>query len=155
MDGMYQEAEAMAMQTRWSWDPGQEMHRLQREMEHLYSAASEYRATLTGEYPPINVTRGTDGITLEAQCPGADREKLDVTVVGDSIAIRGERQAPADVPSNRYLRHECRFGPFARTVRLGERLDPDRTQASYTNGILRVTLARAPEATPKKIEIRS
>jgi HSP20 family molecular chaperone IbpA len=40
-------------------------------------------------------------------------------------------------------------------VTFSERLDPDRAQASYTNGILRLQLARAPEATPKKISIQN
>jgi HSP20 family molecular chaperone IbpA len=40
-------------------------------------------------------------------------------------------------------------------VGVGEGLDPDRTQATYTQGILRVQLARVPEATPKKIPIQA
>jgi HSP20 family protein len=147
--------EAKAMQTRSSWDPWHEMQRLQREMEQLVGATSAFRWPLTGEYPPLNVTRETEGITIEALCPGVDRSKLDITVVGDSVAIRGERQAPADVPEERYLRRERPLGAFARTLNLGERLDPDRTQASYANGILRLKLARAPEASPKKIPIQS
>jgi HSP20 family molecular chaperone IbpA len=47
------------------------------------------------------------------------------------------------------------LGSFARTMRIGDRLDPDRAEASYAHGILRVRLARAPEAAPKKISITS
>ena len=44
---------------------------------------------------------------------------------------------------------------FARTLSVGERLDGDTAQATYTNGILRVQLAAGPEAAPKKIAIQS
>jgi HSP20 family protein len=137
-------------------NPWQEMRRLQREMEHLFGDVTPaWRWPLTGEYPPVNVTRDDKGITLEALCPGVDRASLDITVVGDTATIRGERKAEPGVAEERYHRRERPLGPFTRTVSVDERLDPDRTQATYTNGILRVQLARAPEATPKKITIQS
>jgi HSP20 family protein len=58
------------------------------------------------------------------------------------------------VPEDRYHRRERPLGAFTRTLSVGERLDPDRTEATYTNGILRLKLARAPEAEPKKIAIK-
>ena len=63
------------METRATWEPWQET----------------WRWPLSGEFPPVNVTRAEAGITLEALCPGVERESLDVTVVGDAVTIRGER----------------------------------------------------------------
>jgi HSP20 family protein len=144
------------MERRSMWDPWQEMRRLQREMEHLFTDVTPaWRWPLSGEYPPINVTRRDDGITVDALCPGVERASFDVSVVGDSVTIRGERKAEPGVPENRYHRRERPLGTFTRTVTFSERLDPDRGQASYTNGILRLQLARAPEATPKKISIQN
>ena len=71
------------------------------------------------------------------------------------MTIRGERKADPNVSEEQYRRRERSLGPFTRTVQVGEPLDPDRTQASYTTGILRVQLARVPEATPKKIPIQN
>ncbi len=136
--------------------PWQEMRRLQREMEHLFGdLAPAARWSLTGEYPPLNLRRDDEAITLDALCPGVDRTSLDITVVGDAVTIRGDRKAPPDATEERYYRRERPLGPFTRTIAVGERLDADRTQANYTNGILRVRLAHAPEATPKKIAIQS
>lgn len=144
------------MDTRTIWHPWHEVHRLQREMEHLLGdLAPAWRWPLTGDYPPVNVVRQDGTLVLEALCPGADRETLDVTVVGDAVTLRCERKAPADVPPERYHRRERPLGTFTRTVSVGERCDPDRTQATYTKGILRIELARAPESSPKKIEIQS
>lgn len=143
------------MLMRPRWDPWYEMQRLQREMEQLVGTTSALRGPLVGEYPPLNVTRESDGITIEALCPGVDRSNLDITVVGDSVAIRGERHAPFDVPEERYVRRERTLGAFARTLNLGERLDPERTEASYVDGVLRVKLARAPEVSPRTIPIQN
>ena len=137
-----------------TWQPWwQEMRRLQREMEHLAGDLPAARWSLTGEYPPINLTRDDKGITLEALCPGADRASLDLTVVGDAVTIRGERKPEPDVADDRYYRRERPVGPFTRTVGIGEPLDTEHTQANYANGILRVQLARGAEA-PKKIAIQ-
>ena len=144
------------MSIRTNWDSWQEMRRLQREMERLFGDFTPaWRWPLTGDYPPLNVTRHESGITLEALCPGVNRDDLEVSVVGDAVTIRGQRKAPADVSEERYHRRERPLGAFTRTLSVGERLDPDGTQASYTNGILRLRLARAPEATPKKIAIQN
>ena len=144
------------MKAQTMWHPWQEMRRLQHEMEHLFGEhAPAGRWPLIGEYPRMNLTRDDTGITLAALCPGVDRSTLDVTVLGEAVTIRGERKAEPDVPEERYHRRERPLGAFSRTVGLGERLDPDKTQATYTNGILTVRLARVPEAAPKKISIQS
>jgi HSP20 family protein len=144
------------MNAQPNWNSWQEMRRLQQTMEHLFSDFSPAgRWSLTGEYPPVNLTREDKAITLEALCPGVDRGSLDISVVGDAVTIRGERKAEPEVPEERYYRRERPLGGFTRTVSVGERLDSDQTQARYTNGILRVQLARAPEAAPKKIAIQS
>jgi HSP20 family molecular chaperone IbpA len=70
------------------------------------------------------------------------------------VTIRGERKAEPTVAEERYHRRERPLGAFTRTV-AWRGLDPDRTQATYTHGILRMQLARAPEATPKKIPIQA
>jgi HSP20 family protein len=145
----------MAMNTMARMDTWQEMRRLQREMEQLFGDVTPtWRWPLTGEYPPLNLTRDESALTLEALCPGVEAEAFEVTVVGDAVSIRGERKPPPEAAAERIHRRERPLGAFARTVSVGERLDPDRTEASYTHGILRLRLMRAPEAEPKKIPIQ-
>jgi HSP20 family protein len=144
------------MATPQTWHPWREMRRLQHEMEHILADLGPDPSYLrAAEYPPLNVTRADQGITVEALCPGADRASLDVTVVGDALTIRGERKPEPQVPDERYHRRERPLGSFTRTVSIGERLDPERTAATYTNGILRVHLTRAPETAPKKVPIQN
>jgi HSP20 family protein len=132
------------------------MRRLQQEVERLFGdMAPVWRWPLTGDYPPINVVRTDNGLTLEAMCPGVDRETLEITVVGDAVTLHCERTAPPDVPSERYHRRERPVGAFTRTVTIGEHFDPDRAHATYADGLLRVDLSRAAEATPKRIQIQS
>lgn len=141
------------MATRSPWDPWGEMRRLQHDLETLFDRSMGRRAVPADEYPPVNVTRGDNGgLVVDALCPGVDRATFDVTLVGDALTIRGERRAEA-VPDNRYHRRERQVGPFARTVRLGDRFDPERVVANYRDGVLRITLSRAPEAQARRISV--
>ena len=144
------------MDTQSIWHPWHDVRRLQREMEQVFGdLAPAWRWPLTGEYPPLNITRTETGLTVDALCPGVDRNTLDVTVVGEAVTIRCERKPPDDVPADRYHRRERPTGMFARTISVGERFDPDRTEATYKNGILQVALARSSDSGPKKIAIHS
>lgn len=132
-----------------------DFRRLQQQLEWLFTDVSPaWRWPLTGEYPPMNIGLN-DGIALEALCPGVDPATLEVTVVGDAVSIRGERQADPSIAPEQYHRRERNVGTFNRSVTLRDRLDPDKTEASYEDGILRLRVSRAPQPPPKKIEIRS
>ena len=144
------------MDTQSIWHPWQDMRRIQREMEHLFGhLAPAWRWPLTGDYPPLNIVRADGGLTVEALCPGVEKNTFDITVVGDALTLRFERKPPADVAAERYHRRERPAGTFTRTIMVGERFDPDKTQATYKNGILRVALSRAAEAAPKRIAIQN
>jgi HSP20 family protein len=128
------------------------MRRLQRDLENLFDRSVGHRGAAGEEYPPVNLTRTQDGLVIEALCAGVDRATLDLTLVGDALTLRGERRAEA-IPDNRYHRRERHVGPFTRTIRVGDRFDPDRVEAVYRDGLLRVTLSRAPQAGARKITI--
>jgi HSP20 family protein len=142
------------MASRPPWDPWNEMRRLQRDLESLFDRSVGRRPPTADEYPPVNIVREDGGLVVEALCAGVDKATLDLTLVGDTLTIRGERKAEP-VPDNRYHRRERHVGPFGRTLRLGERFDPNRVEAVYRDGVLRVKLVRAPEATPSRITIQS
>jgi HSP20 family protein len=130
------------------------MRRLQRDFESLLDRSVGRRSAPPDEYPPVNVSRHEEGLLVEALCPGVDRGTFDVSLVGDSLTVRGERKAEAVVDS-RYRRRERQVGPFTRTIRLADRFDPDRVEATYRDGILRIRLLRAPQAAPRKITVES
>jgi HSP20 family protein len=144
------------MNGRATLQPWQEIRRMQREVERMFSGlAPAWRWPLTGEYPPINLTRTEQGLAVSALCPGVERDSIDVTVVENALTLRCERKPQADASNVYFHRRERPVGTFSRTINLGEHFDPDRTEAVYKNGILNVQLARGSEPAPKRIEIKS
>jgi HSP20 family protein len=141
----------MPMRRAWGlWDPWSDLYRWRDEL------ARTFPSTLTEEreYPAMNVTRLPDRVIVEALVPGLDRENLDITAVGNTLTIRGERKPESGIDAEAYHRHERDVGRFVRTVKLDERVTTDNVSATYRDGILRIELPYAPEAKPHKVSVQ-
>ena len=105
------------------------------------------------ELPPLNVWEDDDKFIAEAELPGVKNEDIEISVMGGTLTLKGERkvQAPA---GGVWHRRERVFGPFTRVVELGRPVDPAAVEASFQHGVLTVTLPKAAAAKPRRIEIR-
>lgn len=127
-----------------------EMDRLQREMNRLMGAFTPRGA---GSFPALNVWANEEHVVLTAELPGVDPGSLDISVVGDTITLSGRRELDAGGDEARYHRHERWHGSFTRTMQLPFRIDADEVDANYSKGVLQVTLPRAEEDRPRRIQI--
>jgi len=133
-------------------DPMTEMQRLQRDMNRLFSGATELYAH---DFPAVNVWRGEDGVIVAAELPGIDPAKLDISVVGDSLTLSGSREPEALKEGDNYHRQERSYGKFARTLQLPFHVDTLKVEAKYEKGVLRIALPRVEAEKPKKIAIKA
>jgi len=127
----------------------EELEQMQRQMERL----SGQVAGRSRVYPPINIYDAMEGYHLRVELPGIDPDTLDVTVTRNEVVLAGERVAPELPDGARYHRRERDFGTFSRAFAMPDNIDPERVKASYRDGVLDVTLARQPEAGPRKVAI--
>jgi len=136
---------------RWGiQDPWREVRQLQREMEGLFeSVFGRHEEAM----PPCNVFAGEDDLLVTCALPGVQLEELNISVIGDTLHIEGERK-PEEVERSAYHRRERRTGPFRRSIQLPVRVSATNVSAEYHDGVLSVTLPKAAEEKPRKIEIR-
>ncbi len=125
----------------------EDLIRLRNELERAAGARPG------GPYPPANVYDDGDAFHVRAEIPGIDKTALEVTVKANQLLIRGQRIVAPASEQAAYHRREREGGTFRRIVTLPERVDAERIQASYTNGVLEVTVPRAAESRPRKIAI--
>lgn len=132
-----------------SFDPLEEMRRLQDEMNRLFSTT---RLTPAANFPPVNAYAHEDGVAITAQLPGVEADDLDISVFRDTLTLRGKRPVePSEAKA--FHRRERPRGEFVRNISLPFRVDPERIEASFEDGILRLSLHRPEEDKPKRIKI--
>ena len=139
------------MRRLWSVDPWEEMRHIQREMSRLMSGVSPLATRRV--FPPANVWTGRDEAVVTAEIPGVDTDKIDISVVGDTLTLKGTRQLDELPEGQAFTRQERLAGDFYRKVQLPFRVDPDKVTATYTNGVLRVDLPRLEADKPKQIAV--
>jgi len=69
--------------------------------------------------------------------------------------MRGEFKADDKIEKDQYLYRERRFGSFSRTLQLPVRVEGDRAQASFTDGVLTLSIPKAEEVKPRQIRINA
>ena len=109
----------------------------------------------TGRAPrfmPMDLYRSGDHYVLHADLPGVDPGSVDVNVENGTLTIRAERSERTD-QDVQWIASERFSGTYLRQISLGEGIDADKISATYTNGVLTVTLPVADRAKPRRVEI--
>jgi HSP20 family protein len=140
------------------------MEALRREIERTFSQGG-FRprpfqtAFLPGQaarrYPLINLHENQDTLYVEALAPGVEPASLELSVVGHTLTISGEkRRLPEDIKPEAFHRSEREAGRFRRSIELPVEVDANHVKADYRNGLLLVTLPKSERAKPKQISVQ-
>jgi HSP20 family protein len=133
-----------------------DFNRLQGLLDQVFRPAerSSIRALTGSTFPVMNVGTTPEAIEVMALAPGLDTSALQLTVDRGLLSISGERKSDAPEGDNTSVYARERFvGAFRRVISLPEDADPAKVEASYRDGILRVTVARREGSSPRRIEI--
>jgi HSP20 family protein len=125
------------------WDPFQEMDR-------LFSSFAGNARQSGGM--PMDLFRTGDHYVLSMDLPGVDPGTIDVSVEDRTLTIRAERTQRSDSDAQ-WLVRERPAGTFARQLTVGRGLALDSIAASYTDGVLSLTIPVSEDAKPRKIEV--
>ena len=137
---------------RSSW---REMERLRRELNSLVAGLEPLEGAATPGYPAINVWTSDNGAVVTAELPGVDADGIDISVVGDTLALSGNRSPDEVDEGGAYHRRERRHGRFTRAVKLPFPAQPDGVEAIFDKGVLSVSLPRLEADKPRKITVRA
>ena len=103
---------------------------------------------------PMDVIRRKDEVLFRFDLPGVDTESIDVTVDRGVLTVSAKRSEETTEGENPVRRERVR-GSFTRRVYLGDTLDSDKIEATYTDGVLAISLPLLEKAQPRKVEIHT
>jgi HSP20 family protein len=146
---------------RWSDHPGilkpfQELDRLRKEMDRLYSnvMGGSLATPRGGVFPALNVSEKGENLYVRAELPGINPDDIEISVEGETLTLKGERKL-GEPEGVSYHRRERESGRFRRILTLPSKIATDEVEASFKNGVLEIVLPKAKEALPRQISVKS
>jgi len=105
--------------------------------------------------PAIDVFEKDDKFLVKVELPGVKEEDVNVTVVGGTLTIEGEKNADSEVKKKGYYYRETSYGSFSRSITIPSTVDASKIEANYDKGVLEIALPKVPEVKSKKIIVAS
>jgi HSP20 family protein len=102
----------------------------------------------------IDVYQNDENIVIESTIAGVNVDDLDIAITPESVTIKGKREKKERVKKDDYLYQECFWGKFSRSIILPQEIDPDKSQASLKDGILKVVLPKVHKTRSKKVRVK-
>jgi HSP20 family protein len=146
----------MAFSRRWA--PFREVEEFRRAvdemLEHLrskigYPLGSESAALK----PPIESFTEERRLTVRVELPGIDPRDIAVNVAGDMLTIRASRQEEHETKKRDFLHREFRYGAIERSMTLPQGVKAEDIKATFSNGLLQLTISIPEETTPKEVKV--
>jgi HSP20 family protein len=135
-----------------------ELERMQKEMDRIWDRFSSDMSSSTFEQdwnPSLDLAETEDNLVVELEVPGINPKDISISITGNMLTISGEKKQAADREGKNYHLVERSYGKFSRSIQLPTSVDPDRVEARYNNGILRVTLGKTEGGKSKRIEVKT
>ena len=144
------------------WDPFREMVSLRDAMDRLFE---ESFVRPFGERPwlgdearalALDIYETDDDLVVETSLPGISPDDVDISIAGNSLTIKGETKHEEEKEEKgKYHFRERRYGAFQRTVSLPVEVNADEAEATFENGVLKLSLPKVEETKPKRITVKA
>jgi HSP20 family protein len=102
---------------------------------------------------PVEVSETESAIQIKASLPGVAPEDIDISVQANSLTIKAESKEEAEEKGKNFLRREMSYGAMQRSFTLPTGVNPDKAEATFRNGVLRLTLPKAEPSSTKQIKV--
>jgi len=116
-----------------------------------------FESSLAFPTPAIDVNEDENAYRITAELPGLEAKDLEVSILGDTLVIKGEKQQEKEQKEKNYHLTERSYGSFQRAFALPDGVARDNIAADLSKGVLTVILPKTAEARKpaKKIEVKA
>jgi HSP20 family protein len=141
-------------------DPFEAMMPLRDAINRMFEESFIWPGRLevfAGRNFPVDVYESKDkqGYVVEASMPGAKPEDISISAMGDTLTISYTTKGEEKTEKPNYVRQERYEGEMTRTIVLPTQIQPEKVQASYENGVLKLEIPKSEAAMPKQIEVKT
>ncbi|MPM80366.1 Spore protein SP21 [bioreactor metagenome] len=139
----------------YSWDPFDEIRRMQEYMEQMMSAfpALENRYVSETLSPLTDVAEEDNKVIVTTDLPGIDRENVELSLKDNFLVISAQKGKEEETEKEGYLRKERSVMRYYREIPLPGSVTEEGATAQLKNGVLTVTLPKTKSVTGNRIQI--
>jgi|SRR5579863_2003790 len=112
-----------------------------------------YESSVTFNVPAVDVSEDDKAFTVAAELPGLDEKDIDISVTGDILTIKGEKRQEKEEKNKNWYVSERSYGSFQRAFTLPDGIDRDKIGASFSKGVLTVTMPKSAQAQKQQQKI--
>ncbi len=107
-----------------------------------------------GWVPAVDVHENDEAFVFTAELPGLDKDDVSITLENNVLTLSGERSFEDEAERDKYRRIERTYGNFSRSFTLPSQVVQEKVSAEFKNGLLNITVPKAEQAKPRKIDIQ-
>lgn len=140
------------------WEPLRDMMTLRQAMDRLFEDSFVQPAGFAvsgASGVAMDVFETDSEVVIKAELPGVKPDEVDVSIAEDVVTVKGEHKEEKEEKEANYFRKELRYGSFSRSVRLPASVNSGKAEAVFENGVLTLTLPKAEEVKPRKINVKT
>jgi len=107
--------------------------------------------------PPVDLVERNGCYELQVELPGLSEDQIEVKLANGMVTIKGEKSSERIEDEQDYHLRERSFGSFQRSFRVPANVEPDKIEARFDKGVLKVTLPKSAAAIQqeRKIDVKA
>jgi HSP20 family protein len=128
---------------------------LQQQIDRVFDNFTTWNGFPVGAFTPsMEVAETPQGLEITTELPGIDEKDVEISVADGILTIRGEKKEEKKEEKKTYRLIERSYGSFERSLALPRSVDTASVNATMSNGVLKITIAKSPEAQAQQIKIK-
>lgn len=125
---------------------------VERFFGELFPTSFGEREELFAEF---DISETDEHYVLKADIPGIEAKELDISITDHVLTVKGKKKEELEEKKECYHHTERRFGSFSRSFALPEDIKAEEIDATYKDGVLRLTIPKGELLKPKKIAVKA
>jgi HSP20 family protein len=133
-----------------------ELGQLREAINHLFDGFLRDRYTESEEaiwWPAVDVSETDTAVVVRAELPGMKKKEVEISLQDNVLTLQGEKTRKKKTKHEKFSLLERSFGRFYQAFTLPAPIDPEQVTATFTHGVLTITLPKTESTTPQRIPI--
>lgn len=135
-----------------AWDWFEEMRKMQRNMDRLFSEMFSQRSTAFEGFrqPAVDMINKPKEIVVIADLPGVKKDEISLDCEPHGIKIEAKSKEKKEEKKKGYYYQERSAIGYRRVLSFPEEVIPEKAKASFKNGVLEISVPKKKVVKKKK-----